>query len=175
MSEEKLQRIEDRGNILFGNRNIPRNYVFFKQDATEALKIVKILNKKNKKYTVSETRMIYFLLAFSLECYLKSALILEKNLSLSDIIKIYNHDLVRQYTDISFLSLDGNLEKLIQDLNDKYNGKTLLYTATLVENNNNNDSKFYPVDDYLNLLSQIEEKILEKEDLKSSNVKKEIR
>ncbi|MFH1200814.1 MAG: hypothetical protein V1484_00590 [bacterium] len=89
MSEEKLQRIEDRGSILFGKSNIRRNYVFFKQDAKEALKIVKILNKKNKKYTESETRMIYFLLAFSLECYLKSALFLEKNLSLSDIREKY--------------------------------------------------------------------------------------
>ncbi|MFH1200813.1 MAG: hypothetical protein V1484_00585 [bacterium] len=148
------------------------------------------------------------------------------------------------YKDISFLKLDGNSEKLIQDLNNKYKPKTLLYTATLVENNNNmtvakyqveevgldwsevseklkknawvkqisstgvrltanldvvnglmtkifgdnfskilpilqqshnNNSIFYPLDDYLNLLSQIEEEILEEEDLKSSNVKKEIR
>lgn len=174
MSEEKLQRIEDRGSILFGNMNIHKNYFFFKHDAKEALKVVEILNKKGKEYTESETRMIYFLLAFSLECYLKSALILEKNLSLN-YIKKYSHDLMTQYKDIIFLKLDENSEELIQDLNNKYkDDKTLSYTATLVEKNNNNNSKFYPVDDYLNLLSQIEKGILEEEKSKSSNVKKRL-
>ena len=159
-------------SLRYVSKNVPKIAVMFRHDAEEAKKTVKLLCLKDKKYTEPEARIIYFLIAFSLECYLKSALILEKNLTLEEIKTKYKHNLKTLYEKISFLKLDKYAKELIRDLNNKYKNKIILYTATLVEENNSDHSKFLPVDDYLELLSQIEEKVLKEEELKSLSTKR---